>query len=432
MAGRWVRFTDSARQAMILAQKEAEQLGHRYLGTEHLLLGLAQEDMGVAASTLAHLGLDVNALRNLIREQYPVGPTGKPIARLALSPSARGSLNRAVAEAQRQAQRLIGTEDILLCLIHYRAGTAAKLLIRLGVSPERVREWLEELTEQESPAPTVGALEAERKLEEQYRIDQVIGIGSFSTVYRARDLRYPDALRWVAIKEMVNRSTDPELQAMFTQNFRREAEILASLRHPAIPKFLDFLTFQDRMILVMEHIDGRNLEMLLNETEGYLNTQRVISWAAQLCDVLTYLHDREPPIIFRDIKPSNIIIDRQDIVRLIDFNIAKVFEFGVPSARVGTEGYSPPEQYHGASSPQGDLYALGATLHQLLTKKDPRFEAPFSFEQRRITQINPEVSSALEQVIFRALAYSPDDRFSSAEDMKEALLRASRMANARA
>ncbi len=124
--------------------------------------------------------------------------------------------------------------------------------------------------------------------------------------------------------------------------------------------------------------------------------------------MLSYLHNHTPePIIFRDMKPSNVMINHHDHVILIDFGIAKPFQGGQRGTMIGTEGYSPPEQYRGEASHLADIYSLGATMHHLLTNKDPRLEAPFSFSERMIRTINPAVSDELEKVIYKTLQYSP-------------------------
>jgi outer membrane protein assembly factor BamB len=206
------------------------------------------------------------------------------------------------------------------------------------------------------------------------------------------------------------------------QNFEREANILASLNHPAIPKIYDYFTEGTRSYLVLEYIEGEDLEALMGDTERMLPQERVVDWAVQICDVLSYLHSQDPPIVFRDMKPSNIMLRPPNHVVLIDFGIARVFEVGQKGTMIGTEGYSPPEQYRGIANPAGDIYALGATLHHLLTRRDPRLEPPFTFHEEPPRLLNPSLSEELEAVIMKALEYEPEKRFASAENMKEALV----------
>ncbi|MEW6502941.1 MAG: serine/threonine-protein kinase [Chloroflexota bacterium] len=268
-------------------------------------------------------------------------------------------------------------------------------------------------------------------LVDRYLIQDVIGVGGMGSVYRARDLHFPNVIKLVAVKEMINQARDPLVRQTVVQNFEREANILVTLNHPSIPKIFDYFSHEERSYLVLEYINGKDLEAILNESEGPIAEDKVISWAIEICDVLEYLHNHKPePIIFRDMKPSNVMINQQGHVVLVDFGIAKMFREGQKGTMIGTEGYSPPEQYRGEASPLADIYALGATLHHLLTKRDPRMEPPFSFAERPIRQINPAVSIELETVIQTALKYSPQERFQSAAAMKEALLNAAKKTGA--
>jgi eukaryotic-like serine/threonine-protein kinase len=268
-----------------------------------------------------------------------------------------------------------------------------------------------------------GSLQPGAVLQGRYKITGILGVGGMGSVYQARDMNFPNVMRHVAVKEMLNLAADPGLREMTLRNFEREANILAELSHPSIPKIFDYFSSKDRAYLVMEYINGRDLEALVNSMPNFLPIDMVQKWALQLCDVLSYLHTHQPePIIFRDVKPSNIMIDQHGNVRLIDFGIAKSFQANQnKGTMIGTEGYSPPEQYKGEASPQGDLYAAGATFHHILTRRDPRLEPPFSFKERPIRESNPDVSPEFEIVIMRALDYSPKERYQSAQQMKEAI-----------
>lgn len=259
-------------------------------------------------------------------------------------------------------------------------------------------------------------------LQGRYEIIRTVGIGGMGAVYQARDKRFTKVARLCAVKEMVNSAPDPHLRELSIKNFEREANILATLNHPAIPKIFDCFSEGNRSYLVLEFIEGQDLESLLQRTASFLPEERVISWAIQICDVLSYIHSHKPnPIIFRDLKPSNIMLNNQDRIVLIDFGIAKVFQTGQKGTMIGTEGYSPPEQYRGIADPRGDVYALGATMHHLLTKRDPRLEPPFTFHECPPRSLNPAVSKRLEAVVMKALQYEIEDRYSSAEEMGLAL-----------
>ena len=273
----------------------------------------------------------------------------------------------------------------------------------------------------------LGQLQPGVTLQDRYLILGILGSGGMSSVYKGRDLHFPNVTKLVAVKEMLNLASDPTMHEMVVRNFEREADLLATLSHPAIPRIFDYFSQESSSYLVMEFIEGKDLEAILRESEDFLSEEQAVTWALQLCEVLSYLHNQKPqPVIFRDMKPSNVMIDNHNHIRLIDFGIARVFQPGQKGTMIGTEGYSPPEQYRGEASPAGDIYALGATLHHLLTRRDPRAEPPFSFSERPIRQINPRVSAETEAVISAALAYDPKDRFASAETMRQALATAAR------
>ena len=266
-----------------------------------------------------------------------------------------------------------------------------------------------------------GTLPSRTVLQERYEVLTVQGVGGMGAVYRARDLRFSAVEKTVAVKEMNNSAPDPRLRQIGIQNFEREANILAGLSHPAIPKIFDYFSESNRSYLILEFIDGHTMEDLLEDRRQPFDQEQVIEWALQVCDVLAYLHSQKPPVIFRDVKPGNLMIRHDGRVMVIDFGIAKVFEHGQRGTMIGTEGYSPPEQYRGVAEPRGDLYALGATLHHLLTARDPRLEPPFTFHERPIRLFNPDASPEVESAIARSLAYDVQERFSSAAEMGIAL-----------
>ncbi len=274
-------------------------------------------------------------------------------------------------------------------------------------------------------------LQAGATLSQRYLIQEVIGVGGMGSVYRARDLHFPNVVKLVAVKEMINMAPDPLVRQTIVQNFEREANLLATLNHPSIPRIYDYFSQDDRSYLVLEFVHGKDLEAIIAETDGFISEEQILTWGIELCDVLDYLHSHKPePIIFRDMKPSNVMINHSGDVILVDFGIAKKFQAGQKGTMIGTEGYSPPEQYRGEATPLADLYALGATLHHALTRRDPRLEPPFSFNERPVRKVNPSISAELEAVLNTALQYNPADRFASAGDMKEALVTAGRKTGA--
>lgn len=261
-------------------------------------------------------------------------------------------------------------------------------------------------------------------LQDRYEILNVLGHGGMSTVYRARDRRFANVDRLVAVKEMFNVTQDAAARRMRLATFEREANLLATLQHPAIPKIYDYFTHEGRIYLILELIAGHNLETVLEQRGNQIAEKEVADWGIQVCELLTYLHGHQPdPIIFRDLKPSNIMLrdDGRHIV-MVDFGIARTFQTNQRGTMIGTEGYAPPEQYRGLATPTSDIYALGATLHHLVTGSDPRLETPFTFHQRPPRQLNPLVSERFEEVILKAVAYNASHRYASAEEMRLALV----------
>jgi outer membrane protein assembly factor BamB len=240
-------------------------------------------------------------------------------------------------------------------------------------------------------------------------------------------MHFPNVTKLVAVKEMINSAPDPLVRETIVQNFEREANLLATLHHLSIPRIYDYFSLDSRSYLVLEFIHGKDMEAIINETNGFLSEEQVLTWAIELCDVLDYLHKHKPDaIIFRDMKPSNVMINSNGDVLLVDFGIAKSFQSGIKGTMIGTEGYSPPEQYRGEATPAADIYAMGATIHHALTRRDPRLEPPFSFSERPIRRINPAVSPELEVIVNRALEYDPANRYKTAVEMKEALMSVAR------
>lgn len=258
-------------------------------------------------------------------------------------------------------------------------------------------------------------------LRERYHILRILGRGGSGAVYEASDLH--EGERRVAIKEIVAFHLEPRVAAETMAAFYSEASLLATLRHPSLPEVYEYFTEQDCCYLVMEFIQGETLEeRLLRSQDGRLPLAEALEIAIQLCTVLEYLHSRPVPIIFRDLKPANIMLDSvAGRVCLIDFGIARRFKPGQSrdTLALGSPGYAAPEQYGRAqSTPQADIYGLGATLHQMLTGVDPS-EAPLRFASLR--SFDPSLPPELDELVARMVEISPQKRPASAAEVRRQL-----------
>jgi serine/threonine protein kinase, bacterial len=263
----------------------------------------------------------------------------------------------------------------------------------------------------------------------RYEIVKRIGGGGMGAVYYAKDRNLGDAPR--AVKEMIQTHIDESQQEKAVADFRRESMLLASLEHPSIPTIYDYF-YDDtasRFYLVMKYISGGDcLARLRNAPGGKLDELTVAEWAQQTADVLEYLHNQRPPIIYRDLKPANLMIDgNSGRVMLIDFGIARWVapqEKGVTA--VGTMGYAPPELFSGKAESRTDIYGLGATMFHLLTGADPQDNPLLIFDFSKNPtprQINPAISNEMEWILMRAVEYEPERRFRSAAEMRDTIAR---------
>src|SRR5579884_321613 len=238
-----------------------------------------------------------------------------------------------------------------------------------------------------TPAPEAadhptGLLEPHHMLNSRYRISELVGQGGMGAVYKARDIKFG---RNVAVKEMSQHNLSKQEAEEATERFRQEANLLARLTHPNLPSVYDYFEENGRWYLVMDFIKGETLEeYIAGKTDNILPIIEVIDIGIQLTRVLGYLHTRPTPIIFRDLKPLNIMITSDKHVYLIDFGVARLFKRGKAKDTLafGSVGYAAPEQFGKAqTTPRSDIYSLGVILHQLLTGKDPQDNDPlFHFQ----------------------------------------------------
>lgn len=264
-----------------------------------------------------------------------------------------------------------------------------------------------------------GRLSAGVELQHRYRIEQAVAAGGMGAVYRAYDRNLQ---HFCAVKEMLGHFQTEKDHLQRLAWFKREARMLLTLHHPAIPRIFDSFAEEGRQYLVMDFIEGRTLADVLAQ-EGQprgLPETRVRRWAMQLCQVLAYLHSQQPPVIFRDLKPQNIMLTDQDEIKLIDFGIARVFQ-ETTGSMVITPGYAPIEQMGGRPEPQSDIYALGVTLYQMLTLKSPLENTPTFFDFTPIQQLRPDISPGFARIIFKAVQREPANRWASASQMEQAL-----------
>ena len=276
--------------------------------------------------------------------------------------------------------------------------------------------------------PAVKQLAQNTVLNGRYEIVRRIGGGGMGAVYLAKDRNLGDAPR--AVKEMVESHLDPAQHEKAIGDFKRESLLLTSLEHPSIPTIYDYFYDEplSRFYLVMKYISGGDLASRMRAAVGgRIDEKTVAEWGMQVADVLDYLHSRPKPIIYRDLKPANLMIDgNTGRIMLIDFGIARWVsqqEKGVTA--VGTMGYAPPELFSGRVQPASDVYSLGATMFHLLTGADPQDNPLLIFDfskNPRPRQIAPSISSEIEQILMRCVEYKPEDRFRTAGELRYELV----------
>ena len=260
-------------------------------------------------------------------------------------------------------------------------------------------------------------------LRERYKIVGLIGSGGMGAVYLADDARLTG--RQCAVKETQLLPTlSDDVTESARKQFYQEASTLARLDHPGLPKVNDFFSIDERDYLVMDYVPGQDLLEIVNakrREKRFLDQETVLHWMNQLCDTLSYLHSRQPPVLHRDIKPANIKLTPDNHLKLVDFGLVKPLDPDDPNTLTGLQGagslpYAPLEQYvdHlGHTDARADIYALGATLYHLLTGIQPasaqeRFLVSESLAP--LQKVNPNVSSGVAAAVLKAMALHPKDR----------------------
>ncbi len=249
----------------------------------------------------------------------------------------------------------------------------------------------------------------------KYRILREVGKGGMSVVYQAVNEK---ANKIWAIKEV--RKDGVQNYEVVKQNLIVETELLKRFNHPNLPSIIDVIDGDGTFLIVMDYIEGNSLSKALEN--GAQSQDDVIEWSKQLCDVLGYLHSRKPPIIYRDMKPANVMLKPDGKVSLIDFGTAREFKSSSveDTTCLGTQGYAAPEQYggHGQTDARTDIYCLGATMYHLVTGHNP---SVYPYEMRPIRQWNPALSSGLEKIILKCTQRNPDDRYQSCAELLYAI-----------
>lgn len=247
-------------------------------------------------------------------------------------------------------------------------------------------------------------------LDGKYEILKEIGRGGMSVVYLAMDKHLNK--QW-AIKEIRKKSSGKN-DEIIINSLLAEANMMKRLDHPSLPRIVDIIDNGVTIYVVMDYIEGESLDKILNEF-GAQPEERVVGWAKQLCDALGYLHSQKPPIIYRDMKPANVMLKPEGNIKIIDFGIAREYkEQNLADTTVlGTKGYAPPEQYSGQTDARSDIYALGMTMHHLLTGVDPRNGEVYV----PVRQYNPELSEGIEIIIDKCVEPAPENRYQNCADL---------------
>ena len=273
------------------------------------------------------------------------------------------------------------------------------------------------------------AVGTELKGDNLYRVKRLVGGGGMAWVYQVERLSTgaeqsgsPPSL-W-ALKELRPQTEDSETQQHARTLFNQEATLLSQLDHPNLPQVIDFFEDRGRAYLVMEFIWGESLEKRISRANSPLMEREVLRWAVQICTVLEYLHSRRPPIIFRDLKPSNVMVNNAGVIKLVDFGIARTYKEDKlqDTIALGSENYAAPEQWGEAQTDaRSDIYGLGATLYHLLANIPPS-PAFLPSEPEPVDSLNPALSAQAAEIVAKAMQRDRADRYQSASEMRQAIL----------
>ena len=248
----------------------------------------------------------------------------------------------------------------------------------------------------------------------RYKVLKLLGQGGFFKTYFVMDEKCNK--QWaMKVCDKTHKSYSPTLREIILQ----EPHMMMKLDHPAIPKVVDIVEDEASICIIREYVQGQTLDVLV-DNNGPIKQEAVLEWAKQLCDVLGYLHKQTPAYIYRDMKPSNVILQPCGNVKLIDFGAVKVYDalLKQDDCVLGTRGYAAPEAFCGVTDQRSDIFSLGMTMHHLVTGVNPNMPP---YETKPIREINPQLSSRLEAIIMRCIRPNPDERFQSCDELMLAL-----------
>ncbi|MGY3756285.1 serine/threonine-protein kinase [Helcococcus kunzii] len=253
-------------------------------------------------------------------------------------------------------------------------------------------------------------------IENKYEILKEVGRGGMSVVYLAMDIRLNKQWAVKEIKKTGNKNNEIIVNSLIV-----EANLMKKLDHPSLPRIVDIIDTEHVIYIVMDYIEGESLDRILRYN-GPQDEQIVIEWSKQICDVLNYLHSQNPPIIYRDMKPGNVMVKPDGNIKIIDFGIAREYKDNklTDTTVLGTKGYAAPEQYGKRQSDRRtDIYSLGMTMHSLLTGDDPRNP---DFNYRPVRDYNPSISGGIERIIEKCIEIDPNNRYQNCMELMYALM----------
>jgi len=249
----------------------------------------------------------------------------------------------------------------------------------------------------------------------RYLIEKMIGAGGMGRVYLATDTRMKSR---IVVKEMFNLSLPPDKIEYFERRFEEEARILFKLKHPFLPKVTDYFSESGNMYMIMEFIEGENLDDILKKKPGgRIDPDECREWLGHIVDIIHYLHHLDPPVIHRDIKPANLMIDPDGKIFLVDFGVARSIDQSARTqTRVGTFGFASPEHFSGKFSLSSDIYSLGATFHYLLSGDDPQERDTFTYPP--LSDYRDDISKEFQKILDKMLAQERKDRYRDTDELK--------------